>query len=414
MDNTTLINEATHERFLQLACDQLGYNTAVYELLLTPSREIRLQIPLTKDDGSIVIFNAYRVQHHNARGPYKGGLRYHATVDIEDVRTLACLMSLKTALLELPLGGAKGGINCNVDSLSASELERLTRRFVEKIHRNIGPTQDIPAPDVGTNEQIMAWIQDQYTKIYGYNPAVVTGKPLVTGGSRGRREATGLGVSMVIQAYAKRYSIDLRNCTVAIQGFGNVGRYAAFYLDAAGAKIIAVSDSQGGIINHDGLDIKSVIHHKDKVGTVVGVDNADITDNASVLALTCDFLIPAALGNAITANNVNAISAKCVVEGANSPVSWTANDILTQRGVQIIPDILASAGGVTVSYFEWVQNLQFVNWPLQQVRDGLREKLDQACEQVFSVADEKKVVFRNAAYQIASERLKEALFAAGI
>ncbi|MGI9289015.1 MAG: Glu/Leu/Phe/Val family dehydrogenase [Pseudomonadales bacterium] len=414
IDANTITTKNTHDRFLLRACERLGYDAVVYELLLTASREIRLQLPVRKDDGSFVIFNAYRVQHHNARGPYKGGLRYHPTVHMEDVRGLACLMSLKTALLELPLGGAKGGIDCNPASLSERELEQLTRKFVEKIHRNIGPTEDIPAPDVGTNAQIMAWIQDEYSKVYGYSPAVVTGKPVVTGGSQGRKEATGFGVCMAIEAYSEYYKQALDHSTVVIQGFGNVGRYAALHLQALGAKIIAVSDSQGAIVNQDGLDIGAVVRHKEAVGTVVGTDGADILDSATLVAMPCDYLVPAALGNAINSGNVDTINAKVVAEGANAPVSWTASDILEQRGVKVIPDILANAGGVTVSYFEWVQNLQHVSWPLDKIRELLRDKMNTACTSVFKLADEEQVQLRDAAYQIATERLKEAIFAAGI
>lgn len=404
----------THDRFLLRACEALEYDAAVYQLLLTASREIRLQIPIRKDDGSIVIFNAYRVQHHNARGPYKGGLRFHAAVDMEDVRGLACLMSLKTALLDLPLGGAKGGIDCNPATLSERELEQLTRKFVEKIHRNIGPTEDIPAPDVGTNAQIMAWIQDEYSKVYGYNPAVVTGKPIVTGGSQGRKEATGLGVCMAIEAFSEHYKKKLEHSTVVIQGFGNVGRYAAFHLHALGAKIIAVSDSQGAIVNPDGLDIGAVIHHKESVGTVVGTEGADFCDSAAAMTLACDYLIPAALGNAINSDNADSIAAKVIAEGANAPVSWAASDILEQRGIAVIPDILANAGGVIVSYFEWVQNLQHVSWPLDSIREQLRSKLNTASSSVFDMADKEQIQLRDAAYRISTQRLKEAIFAAGI
>ncbi|MEH6609774.1 MAG: Glu/Leu/Phe/Val dehydrogenase dimerization domain-containing protein [Halioglobus sp.] len=414
MDATAITTRNTHDRFLLQACDALGYDKAIYELLLTASREILLQIPIRKDDGSIVIFNGYRVQHHNARGPYKGGLRYHPSVNIDDVRGLACLMSLKTALLALPLGGAKGGINCDPTALSDSELERLTRRFVQKIHRNIGPTLDIPAPDVGTNAQIMAWIQDEYTNVYGYNPAVVTGKPIVTGGSAGREEATGLGATMVMEAYAEHYEVPIVGSSVVIQGFGNVGRHAALNAAALGAKVIAVSDSKGAIYNAEGLDVTAVIEHKSSMGTVSGIDGVEIIDNASLLALPCDYLIPAALGGAINSDNVSTINARIIVEAANSPVTWTASDILNQRGVRIIPDVLASSGGVTVSYFEWVQNLQFVSWTLDHVREQLREKINTASKQVFNLADEEGILMRNAAYQIATERLKQAIFAAGI
>ncbi len=289
--------------------------------------------------------------------------------------------------------------------------------FVEKIHRNIGPTEDIPASDVGNNAQIMAWIQDEYSKVYGYNPAVVTGKPTVTGGSQGRKEATGFGVCMTIEAYSKYYKQALENSTVVIQGFGNVGRYAAFRLQSLGAKIIAIiaiSDSQGAIVNQDGLDIGVVIRHKDSMGTVVGTDAADILDGNALLALPCDYLIPAALGNAINADNAASVSSKVVVEGANAPVSWTASDVLEQRGVKVIPDILANAGGVTVSYFEWIRNLQHVSWTLDRIREQLRAKMNTARQNVFELADQENIQFRDAAYQIATERLKEAIFAAGI
>jgi glutamate dehydrogenase (NAD(P)+) len=414
MDTQNITTKNTHDRFLLQACDSLGYDATVYELLLTASREIRLQIPIRRDDGSIAIFNAYRVQHHNARGPYKGGLRYHPTVNIDDVRGLACLMSLKTALLELPLGGAKGGISCDPSSLSPAELERLTRRFVDKIHRNIGPTTDIPAPDVGTDANVMAWIQDEYTRIYGYNPAVVTGKPIVTGGSAGREEATGLGACMTIEAYARHHGMSVAGARVVIQGFGNVGRHAAHHLHALGAQVIAVSDSSGAIINPQGLDVPALIAHKESMGNVAGLARAEIIDNANLLALPCDYLIPAALGGAINSDNVAAVNAAVIVEAANSPVTWTASDILSQRGIRVIPDVLASSGGVTVSYFEWVQNLQHVSWPLEQIHQQLRQKMDKAARQVFEMADEEGILLRDAAYRIATKRLKEAIFAAGI
>jgi len=404
----------THDAFLHKACQELGYDDVVFELLLTASREIILELPLRKDDGSIVIFNAYRVQHHDARGPYKGGLRYHPSVCLEDVRGLACLMSLKTALVDIPLGGAKGGIDCNPASLSNGELEQLTRKFVEKIHRNIGPNLDIPAPDVGTNAQVMAWIQNEYSKIYGYTPSVVTGKPIVTGGSKGREEATGLGVSMAIKTYAEHYGKSLENARVVIQGFGNVGTHAAKGLAALGAKIIAVSDSSGAIQNLDGMDVASLLEHKNKMGSVVGLENADIVTESDLFALECDYLIPAALGNSINENNAESIKAKVIAEGANSPVTSVADDILNQKGVAIIPDILANAGGVIVSYFEWVQNMQHFSWSHETIRSRLWNSLDQAGKAVYNRVEESNASIRAACYLIATERLKDSIFAGGI
>ncbi len=404
----------TYEHFLQKACRQLGYDEVIFELLLTPSREIKLEIPLRKDDGSIVVFNGYRVQHHNARGPYKGGLRFHPAVDEQEVRGLACLMSLKTALVDLPLGGAKGGIDCDPRSLSHRELERVTRKFVEKIHRNIGTNIDVPAPDIGTNAQVMAWIQDQYSIIYGYTPSVVTGKPIVTGGSEGREEATGLGLSMVIRHHAKTHKLPLQDSQVVIQGFGNVGRHAAIELAALGCKIVAISDTQGAVYNPAGIDVQRAVAHKESIGSVVGMENVDVIDNSEIFSLPCDYLIPAALGGAINESNANRLSCKFVVEGANSPTTRVANDVLCERGIKVIPDILANSGGVIVSYFEWVQNIQHVHWKKEKVQEQLWEVVSEACELVWALSSEKQLSYREAAYQISTNRLKDAVFAAGI
>jgi len=404
----------THDAFLLKACQQLEYDNVVFELLLTASREIKFELPLIKDDGSIVVFNGYRIQHHDARGPYKGGLRYHPSVNEEDVRGLACLMSLKTALVDIPLGGAKGGIDCDPRSLSKRELEQLTRRFVEKMHRNIGPNVDIPAPDVGTNPQVMAWIQDQYTKIYGYSPSVVTGKPLVTGGSEGREEATGLGVSLVIRHYANRFGIDLKESRVIIQGFGNVGLHTAEALNSLGCIIVGVSDSRGAVVNDSGLNIDALVEHKNDFGSVVGVKDADFIDESELCSLDCDFYIPAALGGTINESNAAQVSAKHVVEAANSPITSIANDMLDQKGIHIIPDILANSGGVVVSYFEWVQNTQQMKWSLETVDRRLSETMGRACESVWQLSERKNITFREAAYQISTKRLKEALFVSGV
>lgn len=397
-------------KFLKEATDSLGYGQQEFLLLSGVSREIRVELPLQRDDGSIEIFYGYRVQHHNALGPYKGGLRYHPTVDIETIRQLACLMSLKTALVELPLGGAKGGIDCDPKQLSRRELQSLTRYFTQKIHRDIGPNLDIPAPDVGTNAQVMAWIQDQYSSIYGYSPAVVTGKPVHIGGSAVRESATGRGVAIVINEYARHRAEELRGKTAVIQGFGEVGRHAAIDLQERGVAILAVSDSRGGITNKDGLDISSLIEHQKEAGTVVGFEGADPIDRDKVLELRCDFLIPAALGGVIDKSLAKKIKAEIVVEGANAPTTYDGDAILRERGITVLPDILANAGGVIVSYFEWVQNIQQLPWNDERVAEGLLAKLGFACENVFAVATGQDCSCRAAAYQIATKRLKDALW----
>ncbi len=403
----------TQDAFLLQACDTLGYKESTFELLLAASREIRLELPLRKDDGTIVVHNAYRVQHHNARGPYKGGLRYHPDVTMKDVRGLACLMSLKTALVGVPLGGAKGGIDCAPSSLSDRELEELTRKFVDKIHRNIGPNLDIPAPDIGTNPKIMAWIQDEYSKIYGYTAAVVTGKPISTGGSQGREEAAGRGVGIVLQEYARYRGESLSGKSVVIQGFGNVGSNTARILSQSGMDVIAVSDSHGGILHPAGLDLDTVVAHRRKSGTVVGTDGTESIDNNTLLGLECDYLIPAALGHAIDGDNAGRVRSGVVVEAANSPVTHEADGILKERGIPVLPDILVNAGGVIVSYFEWVQNLQQFSWPVETIQLRLQEKLQTAANKIFAIMDAEKCTHREAAYRIATERLKEAFFAAG-
>jgi glutamate dehydrogenase (NAD(P)+) len=403
----------THDAFLLNACQRLGYEHSTYEVLLIAAREIRIQLPLRKDDGSVVVYNGYRCQHHNARGPYKGGLRYHPDLNIEDVRGMACLMTMKTSLVDLPLGGAKGGIDCDPAELSSRELETLTRKYVEKLHRNLGPNLDIPAPDIGTNAQVMAWIQDEYSKIYGYTSAVVTGKPIETGGSQGREEATGRGVAIVLEQYARHVGESLQGKTVAIQGFGNVGSHAARILDERGLRVVAVSDVKGGIHRPAGLPIDKVLAHHEKTGSVVGFPRAKTISNEELLAMKCDFLVPAALGGVVHHGNARHVRAKVVAEAANAPLTDQANTILRDRGVKILPSILVSSGGVTVSYFEWVQNLQQFSWDLETVRQRLNEKMSAAANAVFRMAADQKCTYREAAYQIAAKRLKDALFAAG-
>jgi glutamate dehydrogenase (NAD(P)+) len=404
----------THDAFLHSACESLGYDKQTYEVLLLSAREVRVELPLRRDDGSLVVYNGYRVQHHNARGPYKGGLRYHPNVNMTDVRGLACLMSLKTALVDIPLGGAKGGIDCDPGSLSERELETVTRNFVQRMHRLIGPNLDIPAPDVGTNAQVMAWIQDEYSKIYGYSPAVVTGKPIETGGSPGRAEATGRGVSIVMEEYAHHCGEKLEGKRVVIQGFGNVGGHTAQFLYEMGMKVVAVNDVRGGIHDSKGLPIDKVLEHFKKAGTVAGFPDAEAIEDEALLALECDYLVPAALGGVIHRRNAVYVRAKVIAEAANAPVTEPANQILCKRGVSVLPGILVGAGGVTVSYFEWVQNLQHFHWTLEEVEQRLRDKLVESCRAVFELAKDDKCTYRLSAYQIATRRLKEAFFAAGI
>lgn len=403
----------THDVFFTRACGQLGIHRTVSEALLAASREIRIELPLQKDDGTVAVFSGYRVQHHNSRGPYKGGLRYHPSVNMEDLRGLARLMSVKTALLDLPFGGAKGGIDCDPSTLSARELETLTRKFVQKLHREIGPNVDVLAPDVGTDARVMAWIQDEFSKIYGHTPAVATGKPVFMGGLPGREGATGKGVVMVMEEFAKARNESLEGKSVAIQGFGNVGSHAASALSDLGARIVAVSDVFGGAYNSEGIQLPGLLAHARKIGTVVGVDGAQPIDNESLLELECDYLLPAALGRVITRFNAPGIRARVIVEAANSPVTYLADEILAQRRIPVLPDVLVNAGGVTASYFEWVQNLQQMSWSLAEVEEELRARLVSATRNIISQANQEDCSWREAAHQLAIQRLNEAFLATG-
>ena len=408
MKKTAIISNA---EYLREATKMLGYEEQDFHLLAGLSREIRVELPLQLDDGSIEIFYGYRVQHHNALGPYKGGLRYHPTVNIEELRWLACLMSLKTALVELPLGGAKGGIDCDPKLLSRRELRSLTRYFVQKLHRSIGPNLDILAPDVGTNAQTMAWIQNEYSTIYGHSPAAaVTGKPVIVGGSAVRERATGQGVAIVMNEYARHRANELKGTTAIIQGFGEVGRHCAIDLHNRGVAIVGISDSRGGVANKKGIDIGALAEHQMRAGSIVGFEGAQPIDRQKVLELQCNYLIPAALGGIIDKSLAKKIKADVVVEGANNPTTYDGDVVLRDRGIVVLPDILANAGGVVVSYFEWVQNIQQLPWKDETVEEGLSEKLVKACENVFAVAMGQGCSYREAAYQIATKRLKDALW----
>lgn len=406
--------QSDYEAFLHAACDRLGYSKSTLSLLSLAALEIKVEIPIIRDNGELAVFSGYRVQHQNVRGPCKGGLRYHPEVDIDEVRGLASLMTMKTALADIPLGGGKGGICCNPRELSTRELEVLTRKFVKRIHREIGPNSDIMAPDVGTNAQVMGWIHSEYSAIYGHSPAAVTGKPLALGGSAGRDKATGYGLGIVVQAYAKRYGTPLKGATVAIQGFGNVGFHAAKALSDLGMKIVAVSDARSAVYHKDGVDISALAKQKSERGLLADVDGYEKLDSGKELEVECDFLVPAALGGVITKENAPRVKAKTVVEGANGPVTSEADAILNERGIRVVPDILANSGGVIVSYFEWAQNLQREVWPLERVDNELARILGNAARHVFDHAEREKLDLRSSAFDIAVRRVKEALDATGI
>ncbi|MCA9599468.1 MAG: glutamate dehydrogenase, partial [Myxococcales bacterium] len=352
----------TTNHYLQQGFDLLKLSPRYKTLLLTPSRELRVEIAIEMDDGNIGNFIGYRIQHDNSRGPYKGGLRYHPDVELDEVRSLASLMTWKTAVINIPFGGAKGGIQVDPHQLSRRELERLTRRFIDQIGELIGPDQDIPAPDMNTNAAVMAWIFDQYSRRFGFSPGVVTGKPVELHGSYGRGAATGRGCLFAIREVLATQGKKLEGTRFAVQGFGNVGSWFARLAHEQGARITAVSDVRGGIENGDGLDIPKVLEHVAKTGSVVDAPGSKPISNDDLLISDCDVLVPAALGHVLTEDNARQVTAKWVLEAANGPTSVAADEIFNERGITCIPDIYANAGGVTVSYFEWTQNTQKFRW----------------------------------------------------
>ncbi|MEZ0227159.1 MAG: Glu/Leu/Phe/Val dehydrogenase [Planctomycetota bacterium] len=357
----------------------------------------------------------FRVQHNDARGPFKGGLRYHPTMDEDHAKALASLMTWKTAVVDIPYGGAKGGIDCDPKHLSSGELERVTRRFTQKIHEIIGPTIDIPAPDVNTNAQVMAWIMNEYSKFHGFSPAVVTGKPLDLHGSEGREEATGLGVTFVIEEVLRRLGGKIPEKTFAVQGFGNVGSNVCKHVAKRGGKIVAVSDHTGGLVNKAGIDVPSLIDYSRKNGGVIkGFPGADVINADDVLLQDVDILVPAALGGVLTKETVGSVRAKLIVEGANAPTTPEADEILHSRGVIVVPDILANAGGVTVSYFEWAQNIQHFRWELDDVNQKLERYMTRACGTVWDLAQSKKISLRTAAFIVAIGRVGKATVLSGL
>lgn len=399
--------EAT-QLFVEKAAQRLGLSSEILRLLTTARREVQVQIPVEMDDGRLETLIGYRVQHNNYRGPMKGGLRYHHEVNLDEVRALASLMTWKTAVVNLPYGGAKGGVCVNASQLSKREKERITRGFVDQIHDIVGPHTDIPAPDMGTNAETMAWFRNQWEKYHGFNPAVITGKPVEQFGAEGREEATGRGVGILAFKLLKRLGKVPKETRLAIQGFGNVGFHAAKLLHESEFKIVAVSDVTGGYYRAGGLDIPDALRFALQNGSLHGYQGAERITNAELLALDVEILVPAALGGVITADNADAVRAKIVIEAANGPVDPEADAILEKKGILVLPDILANAGGVTVSYFEWVQNLQYYSWGINRVRQELDSVLSRAFEDVWQTASEKKVSLRTAAFMIAIERVHRA------
>ncbi|MGB9726945.1 MAG: Glu/Leu/Phe/Val family dehydrogenase [Nitrososphaeria archaeon] len=399
---------------LSTAANYLGLEDSIVNILSKPKRELQVSFPVKMDDGHVKVFTGYRVQHNDARGPFKGGIRYHPLVDINEVRALAMWMTWKTAVLNIPYGGAKGGVACNPKEMSKSELERLTRKYTMMISPIIGPYTDIPAPDVYTDSQTMAWIMDTYSQLVGYRvPAVVTGKPISLGGSAGRTTATSRGVIVAAKEAAKAFKREMEGLGVVVQGFGNVGANAAILAKEFGAKVIAVSDSKGGIYNERGLDVIEVLKHKERTGSVINFPGAKNVSNEELLELPCDILIPAALEGQIHKNNAKNIQAKIVVEGANGPTTPEADKILFDREIMVVPDILANGGGVLVSYFEWVQNLTNLYWKEEEVNEKLDNKMREAFLQVYNIAKERDVDMRTAAMILSVGRVVEAMTTAG-
>ncbi len=392
------------------AVETLGLEPAVYEILKQPMRTFEVAVPFVRDDGTLQVFTGYRVQHNDALGPTKGGLRFHPDVNVDEVKALAMWMSVKCALLNLPYGGGKGGIACDVDQLSEGEIERLSREYIRAVSLVIGPDKDIPAPDVSTNPQIMAWMVDEYSRIRGENTfGLITGKPLVIGGSKGRVEATGRGLVFATRQLAMEMGIEFGHSRVAVQGFGNVGSVASSIAHHMGARVVAVSDKDGGLYNASGIDIDNLLEYKRTHRNLNGYPDAEPISNRELLELPVDILFPAALENQITADNAANIQAKIVGEGANGPTTPEADAILFDKGVMVIPDVLGNSGGVTVSYFEWVQNQSRFYWSEDEVNQRLEEYMSRAMAEMHRMHERFGVTLRKAAYLVATDRLAQAM-----
>lgn len=396
--------------YFHRAADLLKLSDRVRAILLTPRRVVRTELIIENDEGQLDTYIGYRVQHNNDRGPMKGGLRFHPSVTEDHSSALASLMTWKTAVVDIPYGGAKGGIACDPSKMSSKELHSLTRVFVERMKDIIGPTTDIPAPDVNTDAKIMGWIMEEYSKYEGFNPAVVTGKPLQLFGSAGREEATGRGIMYTLKEALKEQNRAMEDITVAIQGFGNVGSNAAQLLQDAGARIVAIADAGGGVSNPEGLDIKKLIKWVDETRSVKDFPGGEAFERDKVLVWDADVLIPASLDSVLHEDNAHNVKASIIVEGANGPTTPTANKIFYDRGIVLIPDILANAGGVTVSYFEWAQNIQHFRWDVERVTSELEKIMRRAYTEVRNVSKEQNTDMRTAAFYVAIQRVTDAAY----
>ena len=394
--------------FFDSAASYLNLSDGIRELLKRPWRELKVSLPIKMDSGDIRVFSGYRIQHNASRGPYKGGIRYHPDADMDEVGALASLMTWKTALVDIPFGGAKGGIQCNPSELTTSELNRLTRRYTNSVGHLIGVNRDIPAPDLGTNSQTMAWIMDAYGQINGHTPGIVTGKPVSLGGSVGRDSATGRGVVYIMDQTAQNLEINIKNATVVIQGAGQVGMWTAQLAFENGYRVIAISDVNGGIYSSNGLNISDLKEHMATNNSVIGFPGGKTVTNKEILELSCDFLVPAAIDRVINESNVDRIKARVIIEAANHPITPGADSLLLAKGVTIIPDILANAGGVIVSYFEWTQNLYQHQWSEERVAQELNQIIMGAYKSVFKLSKDENLSYRQAAYIIGINRVVEA------
>ncbi len=394
--------------YFDIACDRLKLRDDLRTVFWSPYREVSVQIPVKLSDGKIHVYSGYRIQHNGARGPYKGGVRFHPDVDIDEVRALASLMSWKTAIAGVPFGGAKGGVNCPADQLERDEVQKIARSFMSKIEKVLGPTRDIPAPDVNTDAQVMAWFMDEYGKLHGHTPAICTGKPIELEGSYGREAATGRGCVYMFREAAPQLGLSPADVTFAVQGFGNVGSWAARLMHQLGCRMVAVSDAHGAIRNDAGIDPDALHSFVGEGGKLTEFEGAEPIDADDLVAVECDVFIPAALGGMIHEGNADRMSCKMLIEGANSPTTPTADAILNEKGVYTVPDLMANAGGVVVSYFEWVQNLQHFRWEEREVNDKLSTIMRRAYREVSARAKEERIPLREASYEVGIERVVQA------
>jgi glutamate dehydrogenase (NAD(P)+) len=394
--------------YFDIACDRIDLRDDLRTVFWSPYREVSVQIPIKLSDGKVHVYSGYRIQHNGARGPYKGGVRFHPEVDIDEVRALASLMSWKTAIAGVPFGGAKGGVNCPAEDLEPDELQKIARSFMDKIEKVLGPTRDIPAPDVNTDAQVMAWFMDEYGKLHGHTPAICTGKPIELEGSYGREAATGRGCVYMFREAAPHLGLSPADVTFAVQGFGNVGSWAARLMHQLGCRMVAVSDAHGAIRNDAGIDPDALYSFVSEGGKLTEFEGAEPIDADDLVAVECDVFIPAALGGMIHEGNADRMSCKMLIEGANSPTTPTADAILNEKGVYTVPDVMANAGGVVVSYFEWVQNLQHFRWEEREVNDKLSTIMRRAYREVSARAKEEGIPLREASYEVGIERVVQA------